>query len=120
MRIKIWNADEGLYYATAEKSSRYTGIGKAKVHPKDSKYESDLVGFTIAELRARIDLKKKIISNKKKTLKQMEGIVKSFKDGLVGVEKAKSSLEQELEKYLKGKEKLINSLENLFGGKNEG
>lgn len=99
MRITAYITDKNTYAVDAyHKGCRATGI--AKVHPDDESIKSSLVGFSIAEIRARIKIKKKRLAEKKRVIRELEGKLRMYEDAADTIENDIESLEEGLKMYL--------------------
>lgn len=76
--IQIYNHKEHSYTIILESGDKEY-IGVATCHPEDRSKESELFGFSLAELRAAIEELKDIAAEKRKELKVLKALYSNLK-----------------------------------------
>lgn len=94
------------------KNKGIVGKGKAKVHPQDQRFATQMVGAQIAEFRALKDFLDKRASKKKKEAKRLQAIAQALLDS--ASDDSVESIEIKLieEEYIKAKEEFYDKIRN--------
>jgi len=94
------------------KGKGIVGKGKAKVHPEDKRFATQMVGAQIAEFRALKDFLDKRASKKKQEAKRLQAVAQALLDSASddNVESVEIKLIEE--EYIKAKEEFYDKIRN--------
>ena len=94
------------------KQKGITGRGKAKVHPDDKRFATDLVGSQIAEFRAIRDFLDKRASKKKREAARLQAMAQSLLDSASDDQMESVELTLIAQEYIAAKEEFYDKIRN--------
>lgn len=106
-----YDAETGVSICVV-KQKGITGRGKAKVHPEDRRFATQLVGAQIAEFRAIKDFLEKRAAKKKREAKKLQSIAQSLLDSASDDQVESVELSLITQEYIEAKEEFYDKIRN--------
>ncbi len=94
------------------KQKGITGRGKAKVHPDDQRFATQLVGSQIAEFRAIRDFLEKRAAKKKREAKRLQAVAQALLDSASDDHIESVELSLITQEYIEAKEEFYDKIRN--------
>jgi len=94
------------------KQKGITGRGKAKVHPDDQRFATQLVGSQIAEFRAIRDFLEKRAAKKKREAKRFQAVAQALLDSASDDHIESVELSLITQEYIEAKEEFYDKIRN--------
>ncbi len=94
------------------KQKGITGRGKAKVHPDDQRFATQLVGSQIAEFRAIRDFLEKRAAKKKREAKRLQAVAQALLDSASDDHIESVELSLITQEYVQAKEEFYDKIRN--------